>query len=698
MKIQKAVTLHQAGRLFEAKTAYETYLKKTPRDFDAWHLLGVLHNQIGQPIDAAECLGRALALRPDDLQVCNDLGCALAMINRPADAIPYFERVVATSPQDISARRNLGTAMIAAGKNKGAIEHFQKIIELHPSDAMAHGNLGAALAAENRTEDALFHLKQAVAIKPHFPEAHYNLGTLFSRLGKRVEAIRHLEVAVAQKTSYAEAHHNLGNALAATDQWESAVRHFEKAIALKPDSAERFFSLANALTEQDRCEEAIANYRKALSLATNHADAYSNLLFLHGYRASLPPGEFLSLARGWETACVQEPNRTAARNKKFQRKPLAGRRMKIGYVSGDFRQHAVSYFAEQLFRNHDKSKVELFAYSNSAKDDAVTARLQALVEHWVPINDASDAEVLAHMATDQIDILIDLSGHTSNNRLHVVAQRAAPVQCHYIGFFASTGLTEMDYWIGDEILTPAETADHFSEQLWRLPRPWVSYEGKTDAPRPERQQTDKGEIWLGSFNNLRKLSPATLDVWAALLLALPEGRLLLKTKQFADAANQRRILDFMAERSIPAGRIKLEDGQTTPDWHSHMASYNRLDIALDPVGGVGGGTTTCDALWMAVPVITLMGDRMASRMTASMLQAIGHPEWIARSNADYIDTIVALARNPALRQDLRGGLRSQMSRSTLCDPLDLARSLEDAYLQMFEQWMGAAKNKTAAIA
>ena len=278
-----------------------------------------------------------------------------------------------------------------------------------------------------------------------------------------------------------------------------------------------------------------------------------------------------------------------------------------------------------------------------------------------------DAALRERIEADGIDVLVDLSGHTAHNRLGVFARRAAPVQAHYLGYFASTGLTEMDYLIGDEILTPAETDSHFSERVWRLPRIRASYEGKADAPLPAWHPAEDGSVWLGSFNNLGKLTPATLALWAKVLHALPQAKLLLKTKELADAGNRRRILDAMAGHGISPDRIELQDSSVTPGWREHMAYYDRLDIALDPVGAHGGYTTTCDALWMGVPVIALEGDRMATRMTASMLNAIGHPEWIARTEAEYVDKVVALARDVEQRKALRSAQRGRMAASPLCD-------------------------------
>jgi protein O-GlcNAc transferase len=215
---------------------------------------------------------------------------------------------------------------------------------------------------------------------------------------------------------------------------------------------------------------------------------------------------------------------------------------------------------------------------------------------------------------------------------------------------------------------------------------WVSYDGKVDAPAPAWRPSQDGTVWVGSFNNLGKLTPATLALWAKLLHALPEGKLLLKTKELGDMSNRQRILDSLSGHGILPHRIELQDWSVTPDWSAHMAYYDRLDIALDPVGGVGGGTTTCDALWMGVPVIALEGDRMGSRMTASMLNAIDRTEWIAGSEADYIDKVVALAKNVEQRKALRSSQRNRMAASPLCNARDLAMSLENAYFEMFQRW------------
>ncbi len=298
----------------------------------------------------------------------------------------------------------------------------------------------------------------------------------------------------------------------------------------------------------------------------------------------------------------------------------------------------------------------------------------------------TDQAARDRIESDQIDVLIDLSGHTAHNRLGIFARRAAPIQAHYLGYMGSTGLTEMDYWIGDASLTPAETNHHYSETIWQLPDIWISYHGRPDAPISEWATSDNGDICLGSFNNLSKITAATINLWARVLLALPRANLLLKTRELADPNNRQRILGSLSALGIQPDRIELMDSSITPEWHEHMAYYDRLDIALDPVGGMGGGTTTCDALWMGVPVITLRGDRMASLMTTSMLNALGMPGWIAQTEDEYIDKVVALANDVELRRKLRSSQRLRMENSALCNAAQLAKNLEVAYFEMFSLW------------
>jgi predicted O-linked N-acetylglucosamine transferase (SPINDLY family) len=579
-----------------------------------------------------------------------------------------------------------GYRLLSSGQGRNAAAQFQRYICLVPWSTDAFLNLGTAYAGERLLDIAIRCFRRALQIKPDYAQAHNSLGSMLNASGRLDDAIQSFENALTHLPDYAEAHYNLGNALKNKIRLDAAIASYRRAIALKPDYTEAYTNLGSALRLKGEIGGAVGCYLKALSVKPDFAGAYSNLLFLCGYHGLGSPHDYLGLAKGWEHACISTHDRAAAGRRRLAvPRPRQGRRLRIGYVSGDFRQHAVSYFIEQVLAGHDRGRFEVFAYPTHDLRDAVTGRLNSLVDAWIPVTNLSDEEARDRIAADCIDVLIDLSGHTDHNRLGIFALRAAPVQAHYLGYFATTGLTEIDYWIGDEILTPAAHDIHFCEKVWRLPRIRMAYRAGSDAPEPAWTPDPAGIIRVGSFNDLSKLTAETLALWARILKSMPEGRLLLKASELADPTNRRRILDQMAGHGVEPQRIELRDRSSTPDWTSHMAYHDRLDIALDPLGGHGGATTTCDALWMAVPVITMEGDRAASRMTSGLVSAIGHPEWIAADPADYVGKVVALSRDTAKRQELRVSQRKNMSSSPLCDGSGLARSLENAYECMFDR-------------
>ncbi|MDD2308156.1 MAG: tetratricopeptide repeat protein [Desulfuromonadaceae bacterium] len=680
------ITLNDLGRLNEAELSYRRALEIKPDYVEAQSNLGNIFKTLGRLNEAEACYRRALELKPDCALPHSNLGVILRDLGRLNEAESSFRRALEINPDYAEAHYNLGNTLMDLDRMNEAEACFRRAVEIKPDYAEAHYNLGKAFNALGHQNEAEASYLRALEIKPGYVEAHYNLGITLMDLGRQREAeacyLRALEI----KPDYVEAHTNLGITLMGLGRMREAEACYRRAVEINPDYVEAYTNLGNTLKDLGRQHEAEACYRRALEIKPDYAMAHSNLLFTLNYAASHPPSYLLEEARAWETGCISETDRRVAHARGFSRPTLTGRRLRVGYVSADFRQHAVSYFVEQVFAHHDAARLEVFAYSASATRDAVTERIEALVEHWVPVIGLSDQKLRDRIEADEIDVLIDLSGHTAQNRLGVFALRAAPVQAHWLGYFASTGLTEMDYWIGDPILTPPETDNHFSETVWRLPRTWVCYEGKVEAPESCWQPTADGTLWLGSFNNLPKLTPATFALWAQVLHKLPEAKLLLKTKGLTEERNRQRIMDTMANHGIGNERIELQDSRITVDWASHMAYYDRLDIALDPVGGLAGGTTTCDALWMGVPVVSMAGDRMASRMTASMLDAIGRPEWLAESEEEYVAKVTELAHDVAGREVMRVSQRERMASSPLCDAKRLAGKLEDAYGGMFERW------------
>jgi len=617
----QAVQLQRAGRLNEAEARYQQAL------------------QIGPDLPKADLAG-----------VHYNLGNVLQQQDRREDAVASYRRALELQPQSVEISGNLGNALHSLGRLEEAAAVYRGALAFRPGDALVHFNLGNVLSEQGAVDDALGSYRKALSLRPDFDDALNNLELGLRRQGRLAE----LETL------------------------------FREQIVRSPARAHFHAVLGQTLVEQGRFDEALASYRATLSLAPADPKYYENLLFLCAVQGMLEPAQYLALARGWEQAVVPAQAREQAARRRFRRPAPEGRRLRVGYVSGDFRHHAISYFIEQLFGHHDRARIELHAYATADVRDEVTARLEGLVDHWTPVARLSDAELRDRIDADGIDVLVDLSGHTAHNRLGAFALRAAPVQAHYLGYFASTGLTEMDYWIGDEVLTPPASDAHFCERVWRLPRAWVSYKTVANAPESDWRPASDGSVWLGSCNNLRKLNPQTLSLWCRVLQALPEGRLRLKSKELADAGNRRRILDAMSSGGISADRIDL---QGESDWTGYMAQYGSVDIALDPVVGHGGGTTTCDALWMGVPVVHALGRSTGSRFSASLLSAVGHPEWIAQDEEAYVEKVVALARDVDLRRQIRANLRQQMAQSPLCDARGLAKSLEEAYFAMYGRWL-----------
>ncbi|MBI4937962.1 MAG: tetratricopeptide repeat protein, partial [Nitrosomonadales bacterium] len=464
---QNPLQHHKGGNLSQAERGA---LEENPVNLEALFMLGKHAYQDGRHEAAAELINRAIRAAPGNPDFHNALGAVNQALKRTDEAVACYRKALALDPAFAEAHRNLGDALREQGRleeaktsqqkarelyragdcyNAGnalreqgrldaAIGSYREALAIRPDYAEAHNNLGVALSDLGKRDEAVVCYRKALAIRPGYAEAHNNLGVVLNDLGKHGEAANCYQRALALDPGFAEAHFNLGNALKEQRKLGEAAVNYRKALALRPNYAEAYHNLGYALKDQGKVGEAMESFRRALALKPDFSEAYSSLLFLHAYQAFLDPGDYLALARGWERACVPAEDRQAAR---FFAAPSAGRRLKIGYVSGDYWNHAISYFAEQLFTHHDRRRVELYAYSNHGQRDAVTERLQSLVEHWVPVFGIPDAALRDRIEADGIDVLVDLSGHTAFNRMGVFARRAAPVQAHYLGFFASTGLS-----------------------------------------------------------------------------------------------------------------------------------------------------------------------------------------------------------------------------------------------------------------
>jgi predicted O-linked N-acetylglucosamine transferase (SPINDLY family) len=674
---------HQAGRLADAEGYYRRALVAQPDHGDALNMLGVLAHQVGRSDIAVDLIRQAIATDAAHAGYFSNLGCAFQGQGKLDEAIAAFRQAISLDPRLAQARCNLGDLLRLRGQPDDAAAACREAIRLDPNLAEAHCNLGLALQDRQDFDGAVAAFGDALRARPDYAEALCNLGLVLSHQGKLEEAANALRQAIRSKPDFAAAHAALGIALSRDGKPDEAIRACTEALRLQLDHAAAYCALGNALYVLGRPEEAIAAYRHAVALRPDISDGEARLLFCLNYSAGASPAELFSAHRAWDTRharALARPADGADRD--------ADRRLRVGYVSPDFRSHSVAHFLEPLLRSHDRAEVEVTCYAEVNAPDVVTERFKQLADRWVPTVGTSDDALAAQIRDDGIDVLVDLAGHTFGNRLLAFARKPAPVQLTWLGYPNTTGLSAMDYRLVDAVTDPEGEADAFaSETLVRLPRGFLCYDAPRDAPAPGSPPClELGSVTFGSFNSPAKLSSTTLDAWAALLARVPTARLCLKGRAFADEGTRTFYLDKMRERGVGAKRIDLVVWVPEPD---HLPAYGRIDIALDTFP-YNGTTTTCEALWMGVPVVTLRGDRHAGRVGASLLTQVGLTDMIAGSVEDYVAIAAGLAGDPARLSDLRRSLRPRLAASDLCNTGAFARKIEAAYRTMWRQWCAAS--------
>ena len=641
--------LLKKGHESEARNLCERLCKEAPQDVDAWQQLGMLHIQAGDYASARECLQRVIELSPEDTAARYNLAKILSLQGHLQEAVAQYEQVVRAEPGFAAAWNNLGNLLFNLGRLREAEPVIRRALELAPKPGL-YATLGWVLTDLQRHAEAREYLQQALQFDPHNAEVHFSLGVVSKAQGKAMEAMAHFRQAIDRNPDMARAYANMGMVLEDLGRVAEAVGYFEKFLELQPDEPGRYSNL-------------------------------SNLLFLQSYNVLLPPREMLEAHQAWDRihgGAEKAATFTHARN------GSPDKRLRIGYVSPDFRNHPVSYFIEPILAAHDHERVEVYCYAEVALPDAVTQRLQGHAHVWRSTVGMGDEAVARMIHEDGIDILVDLAGHTAGNRLQAFTYRPAPVQATYLGYFTTTGLSTMDYWISDEVLHPQDTVELASETIYRLPRCCVGYVAPEDSPEVMARPAGEDGMILGSFNELTKLTPAAIRLWSLVMTALPDARLLLKARRLDNASVQEDLAQRFAAHGIPRSRLIFYP--RTASFRQHMATYGEMDIALDPLPRTGG-TTTMEALWMGVPVVTLAGERFIERLSASVLAAIGLEELVAESEADYIDKVCALAADHERRQALRSSLRQRMSESSLCNARSLARAMEDAYADMWHRYI-----------
>lgn len=640
--LENALEHHRAGQLEQAKSLYLQILQKKPNHPDALHLLGLIYSQQGQHEQAISLINQAIALAPTATMVSN-----------------------------------LGHAHKSKGDLDAAIRLFRHAVEQEPTNADFHNNLGSALHDRGLLPEAIDSFLNAIAVEPKHAGAYCNMGVAAYDMGHADEAIRCYQMALVHDPDSAVAYNNLGNALRANGDYDAARPYFERAIELAPNYALAYSNLGNVLREQGQAELGAELYRKSLALDPAQPDVHSNLLFTLLSIADLAPeeifAEYLRFAERFESPLRPFwPEHDNARD--------AGKRLKIGYVSGDFRNHAVSYFFEPVLAEHDRSQVEIFCYYNNLEQDAVTRRIAAACDYWVPCKGMSDEVLAQRIRADGIDILIDLSGHTANNRLLMFARKPAPIQMTWMGIPSTTGLSAIDYRLTDAAVDPVGMTERYhSETPLRLPYTAPFQLPANQPPVNDLPALKQGIFTFASLNNLSKISGAALELWAQILNALPQSRLLLGN---ANETAKQRLLDTFARRGVNADRLLILPRLSLEEY---LLLHHQVDLALDPFP-YNGGITTLHSLSMGVPVIALTGETPASRWGAGIMANAGLHEFAASTPEECVQLAVRCASDLPKLQHIRQTLPDSCPLFHRIGDRRFTRHLEQIFRQVWTQW------------
>ena len=555
-------------------------------------------------------------------------------------------------------------------------------LQVNPNSGSVLVNIGNALQSRGRFDEAAAHYQKALSVDSNLTEAHVSMGNLLSRLKRYDDAIRFYQNAHALDPDYANAYNNLGYAYRIQSRVVRAAKVFERGLRIDHNHFDTYVNYGGTHKDLGRVDVAIGCYERALSLNPNSVNAMSNLLFAHNYTDALTR-EAISTRHFQVGQKISENH--PDKGIPYQNSRDKGRRLKIGYVSPDLRQHAVAFFFEPVMRHHNRAQLDIYCYAEVYVEDHVSQALRGLSNQWLNTVGLSDDELEARIRADGIDILVDLAGHTAHTRIAIFSRRPAPVQITWLGYPNTTGLKSIDYRLVDALTDPVGPADTLAaETLLRLPGTFLCYQAPPDAPAPVALPCEEsGVVTFGTFSTLAKLSPSTLDAWAEILKRVPNSRLLLKSRLFVEEESRRLYCSRLVERGVAADRLTFMD--PIPDIAGHLGSYNLIDITLDPFP-YNGTTTTCEALWMGVPMVVLTGDCHAGRVGMSLLNSVGLDELIAESVDQYVEIASALATDLPRLKALRTSLRERMHASRLCDSAGFTRSLEEAYRGVWSNW------------
>ena len=674
-ELNKLLKHYQNSEFVEAEKLALAITKKFPNHSFSWKVLGSIYEKTERKSKALIAKQKAIAINPKDAEAYCNLGNTFQDLARLNEAEESFREAIKLKPDFAEAFNNLGNVLQSLSKYEEAEDIYFKAINLNPDFIDAYFNLANNFEKLKKFEEAIIYYRQVIKMKPNFAEPYNNLGNILRNFDKQKEAEDCYRKAINLNNTFFEAYNNLAILLHDTGKLEKAEKNYKKAIRLNPDLFMAYNNLARNLYELGKIEEAESILKNIIERKPNLISLRSNLLFLQSVT---------SIDSHLHVEEAKKYGETIKKNSDlmFERWSCddESKTLKVGFVSADLKNHPVGFFLEDFLKEIDLSSIKLYAYSLSNHEDDLTKRIKPQFVSWVNLQDKSDNDAAKIIHNDGLHILIDLMGHTINNRLAIFSRKPAPIQATWLGYWATTGVKEIDYIIGDPYRTPFEEANHFTEMIYQLPESSICFsEPSNKIEVKELPAITNGYITLGCFNNLNKMSEENIKVRAEILNSINGSKLFLKNKQLNNFSRKKEVLKRYAKHGIKSDRLILEGSSPRGQY---LESYNRIDIAISPFP-YGGVTTSLEGLWMGVPVINKKGNCFISHVGEAICQNIGFPDWIAENEEDYVLKVVNLASDLEKLNIIRLGLREEVTKSALFDTKKFAKHFQEALWQMW---------------
>ena len=688
--IDEGNVLEQQGRMEEAMQRYEHAIRMAPKLARAHLNRGNVLQERGDVAGALEAYAKALVHDPNYAAAHFNTGNACGRAGRPEAALAAYRAAIALKPDFADAEVAMGCALEELGQLDAAAASYRRALKIHPGYGEVHSNLGNTLRALGRLDEAVQSYRQAVKINRDDVGAQCKLGNALKDLGQLNDAVTSYRRTLTINPDYVEAHCNLGNVLQDLGQLDAALASYRRALEIEPDAEVTHYNLGNALRDQGQVDDALASYRRAIEIKPDFDLAHTNLLFCLSHDEAIDSQAlFAEHCRFGER--FEGPLHASWPQHGNDRDP--GRRLRIGFVSGDLRDHPVAYFLEPVLAHLAKlPALELHAYYNHAREGGVTQRLRSYMKHWHSIAGLSDAAVAQKIGDDDIDILIDMSGHTGENRLLSFARKPAPIQASWMGYPGTTGLKAMDYYLADRYFLPPGVFDgQFTEKLVYLPASAPFLPNESAPPVNVLPALSKGYVTFGSFNRLTKLRPSVIALWSRLLRALPDARMVLGGMPREGSYDA--LIEWFAREGIVRERLSF---YSRCDAAAYLALHHQVDICLDSFPYTGG-TTTLHALWMGVPTLTLAGHAPPGRQGAAILGHVGLDAFVAEDAEDFVQKGLRWASDLDALAAVRAGVRDRFEQSPIRRPEVIAAGLESALRTMWQRWCAGLPAETFEV-